>query len=674
MTIYEEPPKSSSSTEAAVNVGRVQPVVAGLPSANPSASYWLQEPSPLLLGHRTTPQLPETVDVVVVGSGVTGSFAADALLEDVDASGSSSSQDSVQKVLLLEAREACFGATGRNGGHCQPMVYHSAPDVAMFELATFHFLERFVAENNVPCDWRTLPGGGVHAYLDADLFALAEALVETLALSRPDLASQVTVVRPDNTADVEKIESTEAGIDTNSEKPTLHSLRLRGTAGALVQRHAASLWPYKLVAWVLERLITKHSASGAFNLQTNTPVLGISKDDGSPSSQTDSPWWIVETPRGRVRARAVLLATNGYLSHLLPSHLADLVVPVRGQVAALVPPGGSTKVVTSETVEPAAANVTSVSTSTVSSSSGGVSRSCVTVTKTGHGRTTTTVKTTTTSHVPPARLTHSYVFVGHDHGLPDGQGDRDEYLVQRPFTSEPGASGTIQSSQVTASSFSSGQASAFATSSVSAVSAPPVSGGHFIWGGGRQRAAHAAVGEWRDDSVEPPVARYLCSQLAPVLDVGGEEPSVPLDAHSEWTGIMGFSRDHNPWVGRVPTSALSGEGINPKDIPSGLYLSAGYTGHGMPSAALCGRAVAGLIKHDLGWENGTTSEEAASPVSVSVPLVAGGKAKLPNCFLITADRIRTAQSMYRPVGDADLCGFLEELQHLLAQRRAEIDI
>ncbi|CAK7563124.1 MAG: hypothetical protein SEPTF4163_000983 [Sporothrix epigloea] len=673
MTIYEEPPKGSRSTDAAVNVGRVQPVVAGLPSANPSASYWLQDPSPLLLGHRTTPQLPETVDVVVVGSGITGSFAADALLEDVDASSSSSSSKSpVKKVLLLEAREACFGATGRNGGHCQPMVYHSAPDVAMFELATFHFLERFVAENNVPCDWRTLPGGGVHAYLDADLFALAEALVETLALSRPDLASQVTVVRPDSTANAENTES--MGVDTDLEIPTLHSLRLRGAAGALVQRHAASLWPYKLVAWVLERLITKHSASGAFNLQTNTPVLGISKDDSSPSSQTDSQWWVVETPRGRVRARAVLLATNGYLSHLLPTHLADLVVPVRGQVAALVPPCGSTKVETSETVEPAAANVTAVSTSTTSSSSGGVSRLCVTVTKTGHGRTTTTVKTTTTSHVPPARLTHSYVFVGHDHGLPDGQGDRDEYLVQRPFTSESGAAGTIQSSQVTASSSSSGHASAFATSSVSAVSAPPVSGGHFIWGGGRQRAAHAAVGEWRDDFVEPPVARYLCSQLAPVLDVGGEEPPVPLDAHSEWTGIMGFSRDQNPWVGRVPTSALSGERIDRKDTPSGLYLSAGYTGHGMPSAALCGRAVAGLIKHDLGWENGTTTEDAASQVSVSVPLVAGGSTKLPHRFLITADRIRNAQATYKPVGDADSGGFLEELQHLLAQRRAETGI
>ncbi|CAK7270461.1 hypothetical protein SEPCBS119000_004103 [Sporothrix epigloea] len=670
MTVYEEPPKDGRSAEAVVDAGQVQPVIAGLPSAHPSASYWLQNPSPLLLGHRTTPQLPEIVDVIVVGSGITGSFAADALLEDGNRSSSSS-----KRVLLLEAREACFGATGRNGGHCQPMVYHSAPDVAMFELATFHFLERFVTENSVPCDWRTLPGGGVHAYLDADLFALAEALVETLAVSRPDLAAHVTIVRPVNDK-AANTESAETGTDTEADpdtKPTLQSLRLRGAAGALVQRHAASVWPYKLVTWVLERLIAKHSASGAFNLQTNTPVLGIKRDSSSSSSRPDTPLWTVETPRGRVRARAVLLATNGYLSHLLPSDLADLVVPVRGQVAALVPPSGSIKVATSETVKPAAANVKSVSTSSVSSSSDGDSQTRVTVTKTEHGQTTTTVRTTTTSRVPAARLSRSYVFVGHDRGLPASQGDRDEYLVQRPLTAGSGTSGKTQSSSVTASSSSVNEyASASATSSISEPSVPPVSGGHFIWGGGRQRAANTAVGEWRDDAVEPSVARYLRSHLAPVLDVGGEEPPVPLDAQYEWTGIMGFSRDQNPWVGRVPASVLAEERSDYSGGPSGLYVSAGYTGHGMPSAALCGRAVACMVKHDLGWESNTTTEGASGQLSLSIPLGAGGHAKLPQCFLMTAERIRKARATCEPVNDASPRSLSVELQQILAQRKAEI--
>lgn len=75
---------------------------AGLPSAEPSASYWLQQPSKLLRGFRSTDALPPTVDVVIVGSGITGAFAADALAEAGDLS-----------VLVLEAREFCYGATGR---------------------------------------------------------------------------------------------------------------------------------------------------------------------------------------------------------------------------------------------------------------------------------------------------------------------------------------------------------------------------------------------------------------------------------------------------------------------------------------------------------------------------------------------------------------------------------
>lgn len=49
--------------------------ISGLPSANPSASYWLTDPSPILEGHRTTEKLPTEADVVIVGSGITGAFA-----------------------------------------------------------------------------------------------------------------------------------------------------------------------------------------------------------------------------------------------------------------------------------------------------------------------------------------------------------------------------------------------------------------------------------------------------------------------------------------------------------------------------------------------------------------------------------------------------------------------
>lgn len=73
-----------------------------MPSAESTKSFWHREPSPLL-GHRTTPELPATADVVIVGSGITGAFAAKFLKKKWPES----------KVVMLEAREACWGATGR---------------------------------------------------------------------------------------------------------------------------------------------------------------------------------------------------------------------------------------------------------------------------------------------------------------------------------------------------------------------------------------------------------------------------------------------------------------------------------------------------------------------------------------------------------------------------------
>jgi hypothetical protein len=77
---------------------------AELPSTESTSSYWLKEPSELLLGHRTTDTLPPSADVVIVGSGITGAFAARFMKE-------SWAKDS--SVVMLEAREVCWGATGR---------------------------------------------------------------------------------------------------------------------------------------------------------------------------------------------------------------------------------------------------------------------------------------------------------------------------------------------------------------------------------------------------------------------------------------------------------------------------------------------------------------------------------------------------------------------------------
>ena len=94
----------------ATNMPRNEP--SPLPSVDSSTSFWHTEPSSLLLGHRSTRELPEYADLVVVGSGVSGAGVLWHLLRDGD---SKVKNDEVakKKIVVLEAREVCWGATGR---------------------------------------------------------------------------------------------------------------------------------------------------------------------------------------------------------------------------------------------------------------------------------------------------------------------------------------------------------------------------------------------------------------------------------------------------------------------------------------------------------------------------------------------------------------------------------
>lgn len=59
------------------------------------------------------------------------------------------------------------------------------------------------------------------------------------------------------------------------------------------------------------------------NLQTNTPVTEI-----SPSPDRNG-FWTLSTPRGEIKAKKVIFATNGYTSHLLPQY-KQAIIPIRG--------------------------------------------------------------------------------------------------------------------------------------------------------------------------------------------------------------------------------------------------------------------------------------------------------------------------------------------------------
>lgn len=75
-----------------------------------TVSFWRAEPHPELDKHRTTPELPSTADIVVVGAGWAGSSTVHHILDRCR-----QQSKTPPSIVILEAREACSGATGRNG-------------------------------------------------------------------------------------------------------------------------------------------------------------------------------------------------------------------------------------------------------------------------------------------------------------------------------------------------------------------------------------------------------------------------------------------------------------------------------------------------------------------------------------------------------------------------------
>jgi len=189
-------------------------------------------------------------------------------------------------------------------GHCQPLLFDRSPDVGAFEIKNYNTVKSYVETHNVECEWRTVTG--CRAFWTPELMKGATDDVTKLKEQAPELGKRVDII----TGDAE-----------------LREHRLVGAPGATLSQGAASLWPYKLVAHILEKLLKEEK----LNLQTNTPVTKI-------ESKSDK--HILHTPRGKITTANVILATNGYTSHLLPA-FTGIIVPVRGEMSAQLPPANS---------------------------------------------------------------------------------------------------------------------------------------------------------------------------------------------------------------------------------------------------------------------------------------------------------------------------------------------
>ncbi|KAH8846411.1 hypothetical protein MCOR27_008192 [Pyricularia oryzae] len=283
------------------------------PVHNPVPSFWTATTSPLS-DHRTTPDLPTTSDIVVIGAGLAGVATAYHILKQHHGS---TAEKPPPSVLILEARQICSGATGRNGGHIKPDVYfnvgkyaslygmEAAAEMARFEAEHVYAVKDLIETEGLDCDFHLTRA--VDVCLDADHARETEAAYRELVKA--------------GVADLRDVDFT----------PKPDAERVSGIKGAqcCFSFTAAHLWPSKLVHQLLQRLIDQ----GGINVQSNTPVISIASKPDSEGR------WTITTPRGNVAARNVVHATNAYAAHLLPEYTGRI-VPVRGVCSRIVHPEG----------------------------------------------------------------------------------------------------------------------------------------------------------------------------------------------------------------------------------------------------------------------------------------------------------------------------------------------
>jgi glycine/D-amino acid oxidase-like deaminating enzyme len=300
-------------------------IPVGLPVANSTPSYWHNPKSPLANINHGKDGSHQPYDYVIIGSGISGTMIAYNLLKKFPRS----------RVMMLEARELCSGATGRNGGHTKAASYRSylqhseelgkeeALKIARLEYDNIVETHRLAEEMKIDCENKLCKT--VDIIYDKPTFELGKMAVHAL---RADVNEE------------EKKEGKMAWYNIHEDVETLSnqfqvSLKNENTGvegdekvcGAF-EYIAGRVHAYRFATGVLAECIKT-----GLQICTNTPVLEIKPAmDG-----TNFMWGIATSEAGEsLLAFNLILATNGY-TPLLEKSLQGKIVPMRGQITVQRP-------------------------------------------------------------------------------------------------------------------------------------------------------------------------------------------------------------------------------------------------------------------------------------------------------------------------------------------------
>ena len=224
--------------------------------------------------------LPKDVSVAIIGAGYAGLSAALEL-----------ARNGVE-VLVLDAAEPGFGASTRNGGMVSGGVnvgkrYFSKPlndaEAAPFlndAAAAFTHIEDLITRENIVCGWHKKG-----YFLGAWSKGHYRALAKKVAVLNAEAQSGSYLVPRDH-------QRAEIGSDYYF--------------GGMVVERAAHLHPALYFKGLLDLAL-----QAGVKIASLTEVLSLTQNGDSG--------WLLKTPRGDVKARDVIVATNGYTGNVTPA-------------------------------------------------------------------------------------------------------------------------------------------------------------------------------------------------------------------------------------------------------------------------------------------------------------------------------------------------------------------
>lgn len=447
-------------------------IPVGPPVTNPLPSYWHDPKSPLANVVEPEPdKTTQPYDYAIIGSGISGTMIAHNLLN----------AEPSARVVMLEAREICSGATGRNGGHTKAASYRSymqhveelgkdeALKIARLEYANIIETHALAREMNIECENALCDT--VDVIYDQATFDLGKAAIQALQMDATD-----EEMKTGKMAWYKILEKDDDELRTHLVAPKNGNPVVKDTEeiAGIFKYLAGRVHAYRFTTGVLKACVRK-----GLQLCANTPVHDIRQSARISDEETTS--WDIFSQYNIITAKKLVLATNGYTPYILKG-LQGAIVPMRGQIT-VQRPGSVTKL--------------------------------------------------------PSPLPTTYSFI-YRSGY--------EYMIPRLLSD---------------------------------------GGQHIIIGGGLGRLPNAGASEYGtvdDSSLNPEVTKYLHGSLNGYFGTEnwGEtsEDETSRRVVQEWTGIMGATADGRPFVGEVPGK-------------TGMWISAGFNGHGM---VLCLKSAEALVK------------------------------------------------------------------------------